>query len=130
MQTQLLTNLLQNKDAVIIGSLGTISYDLTNIEHPNKILIRGAMGSVLGIALGYALNTDKKVICIIGDGSFIMKMGFLATYMKYKPKNLEIHIMNNGCFKSCGTQQTNFDKVSKLLYKVPNLYIHTLDTIS
>lgn len=125
MQKTYLTNLCkENPNAVIIGSIGTICYDLTDIPHNNKILIRGAMGSVMGIALGYAMNSDKQVICVIGDGSFIMKMGFMATYLKYRPKNLQIIIINNNCFKSCGSQETNFkgiEGIVNMFFKVINI---------
>jgi len=108
-QKNFLSNLLaENQDAVIIGSLGTISYDLTDISHPNKILIRGAMGAVLGVSLGYALSTDKKVIGIMGDGAYLMSMGATATIIAHKPKNLEIIILNNAKYASTGGQPTNF----------------------
>src|SRR3990167_5568932 len=95
-QKEFLSNLLlNNQDAIIVGSLGTISYDLEKIEHPNKIVIKGAMGCVMGLGLGYALNTEKEVIVIIGDGSFLMKMGSISTVLKYNPKNLRIIVLNN-----------------------------------
>ena len=81
-----------SKNAVIIGSLGTISYDLKDLPFKNKVLVKGGMGCVMGIGLGYALNTRKKVIVVIGDGSFLMKMGSMATILKYLPKNLKIYI--------------------------------------
>ena len=96
-QKTYLSNLLENnQDAVIIGSIGTISYDLTDIPHPNKILLRGAMGSALSVGLGYAMGSDKQVIVIIGDGSFLMKLGHMATIMKYNLPNLKIIVINNG----------------------------------
>jgi thiamine pyrophosphate-dependent acetolactate synthase large subunit-like protein len=104
-----------NPDAVIIGSIGTISYDLKEIEHPHKILVKGAMGSVLGIGLGYALNSKKEVIVVIGDGSFLMKMGSWATLLKYKPENLHIIVIDNECYASCGGQATNFYQVKGLV---------------
>ena len=101
-----LSNLLKkNKNAIIIGSLGTISYDLKQIPHKNKILIAGAMGCVMGVALGYALSSKKKVICIIGDGAFIMKQGSVNTIMHYRPKNLKVYIMVNGIYASTGGQE-------------------------
>lgn len=116
MQKQFLSQLSKdNPDAVIIGSIGTISYDLTEIEHANKILVRGAMGSVLGIGLGYALNTDKQVIVVIGDGSFLMQMGAISTILKHNLPNLRIIILNNKCYKSCGGQTTNFDYIKGLI---------------
>jgi phosphonopyruvate decarboxylase len=104
-----------NPEAVLIGSIGTISYDLTEIEHKEKILVRGAMGSVLGIGLGYALNTDKQVIVVIGDGSFLMQMGAMSTILKHNLPNLRVIILNNKCYKSCGGQSTNFDSIKSIL---------------
>ena len=108
-QKKYLSRLLKkNKSAIIVGSLGTISKDLSEIEHDNKILIRGAMGCVMGVGLGIALNTKKKVIIVIGDGAFLMKAGSIATINRYAPKNLEVIIMDNGKYQSCGEQSTNF----------------------
>lgn len=113
-QKTFLLNLCEkNKDAIIIGSLGTISYDLTDIPHENKILVRGAMGSVMGIGLGYALaKPDKQVIVVVGDGSFIMKMGIISTIRYYNPRNLRIIIINNRKYASTGSQSTTFDSIS------------------
>ncbi len=105
----------KNPNAVIVGSLGTITYDLKDIPHNSKILVKGAMGSAVGVGLGFALNTKKDVIVIIGDGAFLMKMGYIATVLRYAPKNLKIYIMNNGHFKSCGFQETNFGYVEDLI---------------
>lgn len=108
-QSEFISSLLKrNKNAVIIGSLGTISKDLSKIPHKHKILVKGAMGCVLGIGLGYALNTRKKVIVLIGDGAFLMKAGSIATINRYAPKNLEVIILDNGKYQSCGGQETNF----------------------
>lgn len=108
-QKRFLSSLLKrNKNAVIIGSLGTISKDLDKIPHKHKILVRGAMGMAIGAGLGYALNTRKKVIVIIGDGAFLMKAGSIATIRRYSPKNLKVIIIDNGCYQSCGGQPTNF----------------------
>lgn len=116
MQKTFLTSLcLNNKDAVIVGSIGTISYDLSTINHPNKILIRGAMGAALGCGLGYALSSKKKVIVVIGDGSFLMQMGAMSTIMAHKPKNLRVIILNNNSYASCGGQGTNFAAIEEIL---------------
>jgi thiamine pyrophosphate-dependent acetolactate synthase large subunit-like protein len=116
-QKQFLMSLCQkNKDAVIIGSLGTISYDLTDIPHENKILVRGAMGSVVGIGLGYAIAEPKKeVIVVVGDGSFVMKMGVMATVKALNPRNLTIFVIDNKEFKSVGGQKTNFYLISPFI---------------
>jgi len=108
-QEKYLSSLLKkNKNAIIVGSLGSISKDLSKIEHKNKVLIRGAMGCVMGVGLGIALNTKKKVIVVIGDGAFLMKAGSIATINRYAPKSFEMIIINNEQYKSCGGQSTNF----------------------
>lgn len=97
----------KNPEAIIIASLGTICYDLKEIDHKNKILITGAMGCTMGVALGYALSSKKKVICVIGDGSYQMKQGSQNTILSYKPKNLKVYIMVNGTYASTGGQSIN-----------------------
>lgn len=105
-----ISELLQIKDCVIVGSLGNISKELERLDNgQNKlILVKGAMGCAMGVGLGYALNTKKEVYVVIGDGAFLMKAGSLATIERYKPKNLHIIILNNNCHDSCGGQPTNF----------------------
>ena len=115
-QQKLISNLLnQNKDAIFIGSLGTISKDLIDSGYTNIIPIKGAMGCVMGIGFGYALASEKEVIVIIGDGSFLMKMGSISTILKYKPKNLRLVILNNNSYNSCGGQATNFSSIKHIL---------------
>lgn len=115
-QKRFLLNLLsKNKRAVIIGSLGTISYDLAEIPHKNKILVKGAMGCVLGVGLGFALKTKKQVYVLIGDGALLMKLGSLATIKKYNQQNLHIIVMDNGRHESTGGQLTNFREIEKYI---------------
>ena len=114
-QKQFISSLLEkNPNAIIIGSLGTISYDLDKIEHKNKICIRGAMGCAMAVGLGYALNTDKQVIVLIGDGAFLMKAGSANTIARYAPKNLKVYVLNNGKHESTGGQETSFNYEGEL----------------
>ena len=123
-QKKYISNLCkQNPKAVIVSSLGTCSYDLKEIEHKNKILVKGAMGHATAVGLGYALGSEKKVIVIIGDGSFLMRMGTMSTILEYAPKDFEVHILNNNCYKSCGGQETNFRKVQSYAKKYKNFYV-------
>ena len=101
---------------MVIGSLGTISKDLESIPfNGEKRYVKGAMGCVLGIGLGYALGSEKRVLVLIGDGSLLMKMGSLASILRYRLKNLRVAIINNRSYASCGGQQTNFKYVENLL---------------
>jgi sulfopyruvate decarboxylase subunit beta len=121
-QKQFLSSLCaSNKGAIIVGSIGTISYDLSEIEHPHKVLIRGAMGAALGCGLGMALSTTKDVIVVIGDGSFLMQMGAMSTILKHNLPNLRVVIINNNSYRSCGGQSTNFSALPPLPFEVYDL---------
>lgn len=104
-QKEFLGELLEkNKQAIIVGSLGTISNDLPD----GAIKVKGAMGCAIAVGLGYALGSKKKVIVVIGEGSLLMKLGSLSTVERYKPKNLEIVVIDNGVYASTGGQENNF----------------------
>ena len=110
-QKQFLLKLLkENKKTIIIGSLGTISKDLLELDNKQNCIIpiKGAMGCSLGFALGYAMNTKHKVILLIGEGSLLMKAGSISTINRYRPKNLKVIVLNNGKYASCGGQKNNF----------------------
>lgn len=108
---------LGNPTAMIIGSIGTISYDLAGIPHDRqKILVKGAMGAVLGVGFGYALaRPDKQVVVFIGEGSLLMQLGSISTILKHDLPNLKIIVINNGCYNSCGGQKNNFDAIRHLI---------------
>lgn len=111
-QKEYLTSLYEkNPDAVFVGSLGTISYDLAEIANRERnpmILIKGAMGAAMSCGLGYAMGSNKQVIVLIGEGSFLMKAGHIAEVFKLRPSNLQIKILVNNQYKSCGGQSNNF----------------------
>ena len=56
-----------------------------------------AMGWALPASIGaHFANTDKEIICIVGDGSFMMSLQELATVMHHQIKLKLIIINNNG----------------------------------
>lgn len=115
---------LAHPDVRIIGSIGSISYDLKEIPHRRKILIKGAMGAALGCGFGYALaKPEEKVVVIIGEGSLLMHMGSIATITKHTLPNLKVLIMDNGCYFSCGGQKNNFSAVEHLIKQLPQFEI-------
>jgi len=60
----------------------------------------------LGIALA---QPKRKVICIDGDGAFLMHMGSLAAIGKAQPNNFYHILMNNYVHESVGGQETAID---------------------
>lgn len=98
-------------DALIISTTGKLSreifeYRKKHNQNYDDFLVVGGMGHCSQIALGVALNTQKRVYCLDGDGSILMHMGGLATIGKHKPKNLTHIVFNNHCHESVGGQST------------------------
>ena len=100
-----------NKD-IILSTTGKISRELLEsadeigMSHDNIFLNVGAMGHVSMISFGIALNTNKKVICIDGDGSVIMHMGNLTSIGTSACDNMVHIVLNNGMHESVGVQPT------------------------
>ena len=49
----------------------------------------GGMGHTSSVALGYSLSTNKKTICVDGDGSFLMHLGSIKTAGTFAKKNFK-----------------------------------------
>ncbi len=102
-------------DGLVIASNGQISRELFELrkkrgEPTDDFYCQGAMGCVLGIGLGVALNTKKQVYVLTGDGALLMKLGSLATIAKHNLDNLRIVVLNNNSHASTGGQPTAFQK--------------------
>ena len=64
----------------------------------------GAMGLDSSHALGLALGRpDKRIICLQGDGSFLMNLGCLVTIAAAAPKNLVHIVVQNGTYEANGS---------------------------
>lgn len=105
-------------DAMIVSTTGKTSREIFEIREKNDephfkdFLTVGSMGHCSSIALGVALAQPKrKVICIDGDGAFIMHMGSLAAIGKTQPSNFYHILMNNYVHESVGGQDTAIDAI-------------------
>jgi phosphonopyruvate decarboxylase len=105
-------------DAVIVSTTGKTSREIFEIREKNSephfkdFLTVGSMGHCSSIALGIALAQPKrKVICIDGDGAFLMHLGALATVAKIQPSNFYHILMNNYVHESVGGQRTAIDSI-------------------
>ena len=105
-------------DAVIVSTTGKASREIFEIREKNNephfkdFLTVGSMGHCSSIALGIALAQPKrKVICIDGDGAFLMHMGSLAAIGKSQPSNFYHILMNNYVHESVGGQKTAIDSI-------------------
>ena len=102
-----------DENAIIITTTGKTSREIFEIRerrgqsHQQDFLTVGSMGHCSSIALGIALaKPHREVVCIDGDGAFLMHMGSLTTIASLRPKNFHHILMNNEVHESVGGQAT------------------------
>jgi len=129
------------KDEIVVTSAGMISREVYAVCDRNRnFYVQGSMGASLGIGIGLALSKpDMKVVVIIGDGEALMGLDTLVMLKKLQreaekkgwenlPKiydmkianniivqtkfNLDLYILDNGCYQSTGGQKTISDAVN------------------
>jgi phosphonopyruvate decarboxylase len=98
---------ISTDQTAIIATTGKCGRELFTIyDRPQHIYQVGSMGGASAMGLGLAMNTDKSVVVLDGDGATLMKMGNLATIGANSPKNLIHIILDNGVHDSTGGQAT------------------------
>lgn len=99
-------------DAAVVATTGKCGRELFTLsDRAQHIYQVGSMGGASAMGLGVAMNADRPVVVLDGDGAALMKMGNFATIGAYRPKNL-IHILfDNGVHDSTGGQMTVSDSV-------------------
>ena len=71
-----------------------------NVKENQRIFTNfgnSSMGYALPAAIGAAVDTDKTVVCIDGDGGFQMNIQELQTIVNYRLP-IKIFIINNECY--------------------------------
>lgn len=102
----------------IISTTGKCSRELFEIrkrrnQQSKDFYTVGSMGHALSLATGVSIGSKKNIICIDGDGSFIMHMGSALAAAEFSKQTGVIHIMiNNHCHESVGGQTTYSEKVN------------------
>ena len=112
---------LVNKKTKIISSTGYLSRELYSKIQKLKLSINpfymvGGMGHTSIVSLGYALESKKQIICLDGDGSFLMHMGSAVSIAKYSKNNFKYILLNNKSHESVGGQSTNIEKMNLELF--------------
>ena len=106
----------------IISSTGYNSREILSIKQKKKykkikdFYMVGGMGHTSSVSLGFSLFTNKKTICIDGDGSLLMHMGSLKTLADNGKNNLIYILLNNNCHESVGGQDTYADNIDFLKF--------------
>lgn len=113
------------EDDIVVSTTGMTSRELFEyrkaLGHNNDkdFLTVGSMGHASSISLGIALNTERRVVCLDGDGAVLMHFGNFPIIGSIRPKNLCHVILNNGAHDSVGGQPTighqiDFAKIANL----------------
>lgn len=107
-------------DDLVVACNGRISRELFDLrvkrgEPTDDFYMLGSMGCALPLAIGVAMHTPKRVICLVGDGNLLMKLGAIATMRRWAKNNLVVYVLNNGCHESTGGQFTELMKLRQYL---------------
>ena len=114
-----------SRDDLIVSTTGMASRELYEFRQSSggilgeDFLTVGSMGHASSIAAGIALGRpEKKVICIDGDGTFLMHMGAVGVIGQSNLPNFIHIVLNNGAHDSVGGQPTvgldiNLPKIAK-----------------
>jgi acetolactate synthase-1/2/3 large subunit len=102
------------KDAIVTTDVGQHQMWTAQaypVHQPRTLLTSGGLGTMgfgMPAAIGAALaNPDRKVVCISGDGSFMMNIQELATMAEHRV-NVCVIIMNNNHLGLVRQQQELF----------------------
>ena len=103
---------LKDEDIALFttGMIGREAFSIR--DRKQNFYIIGSMGLISSVALGMALNTDKKIFLFDGDGSLLMDMGTMAMIANYKPTNLIHIVLDNEAYESTGGQPTITNKIN------------------
>jgi phosphonopyruvate decarboxylase len=94
-------------DAAVIATTGKCGRELFTLgDRAQQIYLVGSMGCASAVGLGLALNSERPVIVLDGDGAALMKMGNMATIGAYAPRSLVHIVLDNGVHDSTGGQGT------------------------
>lgn len=95
------------KEAAVIASTGKCGRELFTLDDRRQHLYQvGSMGCASAMGLGLALNSDKRIVVLDGDGAALMKLGNMATIGAYAPAKLIHLLLDNGVHDSTGAQPT------------------------
>ena len=108
----------------IISTVGYTSRELYQIKKNKNIksgkifLMIGGMGHAAMVSLGVEMFDKNEVICLDGDGAFLMHLGGVATASNYSKGKLKYILFDNNSHESVGIQPTisenlNLKKISE-----------------
>ncbi len=93
--------------AAVIATTGKCGRELYSVADKNQhFYMVGSMGSASAIGLGVAVNSDRPVVVVDGDGAALMRLGTMATAGMLQPANYIHLLLDNETHDSTGGQPT------------------------
>ncbi len=89
------------------GHIGRECYDLREKKgekHSDDFLVVGSMGFASSIAFMLSKFTQKRLVCLDGDGAFLMHLGAVSSFKGARFTHI---VLNNFAHDSVGGQATN-----------------------
>jgi len=103
------------KDDILVpdssGTASEITQQAFRVKHGQRLICSpglGSMGFGLPQAIGVAIASGKRVVCIIGDGSLQHNIQELELLHRYPDLNLKVFVLNNHGYASIRATQDKF----------------------
>ena len=95
------------EQAAVVATTGKCGRELFTLDDRKQHIYQvGSMGCAAPMALGVALNNNKPVVALDGDGAALMKLGAWATIGAEQPNNFIQILLDNEVHDSTGGQAT------------------------
>ena len=102
---------LQDNDIVIFLGAG-LCKEAYNYDRDGNLYIKDNSCSGLSIALGIAMNTNKRVFIFCNDSDLLKNISCMLNISISRCKNIFMVILNSGRYQESGGQFTIFDSIS------------------
>ncbi len=111
--------------AAVVSTTGKTSRELYTLsDRKQHFYVVGGMGTASAIGLGVAVNINRPVMVIDGDGAALMKLGAMASVGAACPSNLIHLILDNEVHDSTGGQSTSSATVDFASFAAATNYRH------
>ena len=116
---EFLSCLKDNDVAIFAGE--DLSKEACPYDREGNFYILDSPGVASSVALGIAMNTNKRIFIFAGDGECLMELGAYAQTAVSKCKNIFCVILDNDCYQAAGGSPTIFRSVNSMTGVLFNL---------
>ena len=99
-----------NDVAIFLGA--GLSKEAYKYDRDGNFYIQDNNSNGLAIALGIAMNTDKRVFVFCNDSDLLKNISYMLSIAVSNCKNIFVIILNSGKYQESGGQSTIFDGIS------------------